>query len=83
MNNTIMITGTVKITQPNYVRYDVIIWGSQVGEQIQYITSITLDCNDYNDLWKAAKEIVSVYKQNNKFYDGAYTAYLDHLIRIN
>lgn len=84
--NTILITGTVKtIGKPSVngvdfnTEYDVQLWGSREGEQIQFLRPIDKVLSGYNDLWKLAKETASKYFESDKFQDGAYTQFLDHI----
>lgn len=89
--NTIMITGTAKTMPVNTspicvsfkVEYDVNIWASKQGEQLQFISSKKLTLCGYNDLWRLAKSnVISLLGDDAKFDDGAYTQFLDHLIMI-
>lgn len=79
--NTILITGMAHTenNQPD-VFYKVNIWASKEGEQIQFIQSLDLRLSGYSELWHQAKYIASSYfGGNNKFDDGAYTQFLDHI----
>lgn len=81
--NTILITGTAKMTASNNVEYDVILWASKEGEQLQVIRTYDTIFRNHSELWKKSKIDVSYYfGKSFKFYDGAYTQYLDHLILI-
>jgi hypothetical protein len=85
--NTILITGTAKtipvkishISNGFKVVYDVIIWASLEGEQLQFITSTQQTLCGYGDLWQLAKTKVCSYFDTSILQDGAYTQYLDHL----
>lgn len=78
--NTILISGTAKCID-NYVVYDIIIWASQTGEALQFITQKAIAAYGYGELWNEVKLIVEQYFNNPKFQDGAYTQFLDHLIK--
>lgn len=78
--NTILITGTAKCNSINKVEYDVTIWASRDGEQIQYIRPIDKVLDNYSQLWDVAKDSVTKYFEEPLFKDGAYTRFLDHLI---
>lgn len=82
--NTILITGACDVCPiTGKVNYNVNIWASKEGEQIQLITYLEPVLDDYSDLWKLAKQkVMSYFKDNTKFDDGAYTQYLDHLILV-
>lgn len=78
--NTILISGTAKSTVTGQVEYDCIIWASKEGEQIQYIRNIDKILANYSALWAMAKaNVISYFGNDNKFDDGAYTQYLDHI----
>lgn len=79
--NTILITGVCEFCQiTGKINYDVNIWASKEGHQIQLVTSVEILLDNYSDLWKMAKQkVMSYFKDNTKFDDGAYTQYLDHL----
>lgn len=88
--NTILISGTSKsipikskIGVSFKVEYNIIIWASKEGDQLQFVTAKDglVNC-EYGDLWSAAKEIVSAYFKEPLFNDGAYTTFLDHLITV-
>lgn len=82
--NTILISGTCKAEGPHHFRYNVNVWASKEGEQIQLITWQSLLFDNYSTLWAYAKSKVMGYFDNNaKFDDGAHTQFLDHLILIN
>lgn len=81
--NTILITGSCDVTDIK-IKYDVFIWASLAGQPIQMITARHIETEvGYNDLWPVAKDIVTAYFDTNQFYDGAYTQYLDHLIKVS
>ena len=89
--NTILITGTAKTipykisacTTGFKVQYDVHIWASKEGEQLQFITSkYEWLLRGHGDLWALVKVKVREYFKMPKFDDGAYTQFLDHLIII-
>lgn len=81
--NTILITGTAKTTITGQVEYDVNIWAAKEGEQIQLIRPLDKILTGYSELWEVATQSVIKYFDNfHKFDDGAYTAFLDHLIII-
>ena len=77
--NTILISGTAKCTG-NKIEYNVFIWGSKMGECLQFIRSYEALLDNYTDLWRNAKDIANGYFEEPKMHDGAYTQYLDHLI---
>ena len=80
--NTILITGTAK-PEGSSVNYNVNVWASKEGEQIQFIKYQSMTLAGYNILWAYGKSIAISYFGNDvKFDDGAYTQYLDHLIMI-
>lgn len=80
--NTILISGTVN-SYGNQVQYNVHIYAAKEGEQIQFVSSVDNGILfDYNELWRKAKNICAVYLDDNKLKDGAYTQFLDHLIKI-
>jgi len=80
--NTILITGTAK-PEGSKVNYNVNIWASKEGEQIQFVKSQSMEISGYSTLWAYAKSIVISYFGNDaKLDDGAYTQFLDHLIII-
>lgn len=80
--NTILVTGSVRhLTTNNKNLYDLYIWGSREGEQIQLIRPIELQVDGYNDMWREAKKIAGKYFKDEKFIDGAYTQFLDHIIQ--
>lgn len=77
--HTVMVTGSAKRIN-NKTVYDVMIWGSEAGTPIQLITQKTIETKTgYAELWETAKGIAVAYFDNNKFGDGAYTQYLDHI----
>lgn len=80
--NTILITGTAKMNG-NHVNYDVYIWASKEGDQIQMITNFKSTFDGYMDLWKEAKERAVNYLHEPRMDDGAYTQFLDHITIIN
>jgi len=80
--NTILISGTAKCTD-NKIEYNVFIWGSKMGECLQFIRSYEVLVDNYTDLWRNAKDIAHAYFHEPKMHDGAYTQYLDHLFAIN
>jgi hypothetical protein len=85
--NTLLITGSAKqvadLSNPQEigfnVEYDVILWGSNTGEALQFVTSKKITLPNYGHLWKEFKEIGMRYFNNPKFEDGAYTQFLDHI----
>ena len=77
--NTLMITGTAKMTDNNKVFYEIIIWGCPSGESLQFVTSKGLTLDGYNDLWQEAKAFALNYFPGNKMDDGAYTQFLEHI----
>jgi hypothetical protein len=80
--NTILITGTAK-SEGNKVSYNVNIWASKEGEQIQLITWQSMLLDGYNTLWSYAKgKVCGYFGNDHKFDDGAYTTFLDQLIMI-
>lgn len=86
--NTILISGTAqtlpvkisRITTGFKVMYKVNIYGSVNNSPIQYITEKEVLLCGYGDLWTIAKNCAKDYFNEDKFLDGAYTQYLDHLI---
>lgn len=81
--NTILITGTAQPIIGGKVDYNVNIWASKEGEQIQFVKYSSLQIAGYSTLWAYAKSIVISYFGNEtKFDDGAYTQFLDHLTII-
>lgn len=81
--NTILISGTCKM-EGNKVQYNVNIWASKQGEQIELITWQTALLSGHPVLWTLAKsKVISYYGNDVKFDDGAYTQFLEHLILIN
>lgn len=79
--NTILVTGSVRQLANKQIMYDLYIWGSKEGEQIQVVTMREIYTqHGYNDMWLQVKPIVAHYFDEPKFQDGAYTQFLDHLI---
>jgi hypothetical protein len=80
--NTILISGTYQ-SIGNMINYDVFIWASKEGEQIQFVTSKFLPLDNYTTLWALAKaNVISYFGNDAKFDDGAYTQFLDHLTPV-
>lgn len=81
--NTILISGTAK-PDGNAVHYNVYVWASKKGDPIQLIKWFSGTLADYRVLWALAKSnVMSYFGNDDKFGDGAYTQFLDHLILIN
>jgi hypothetical protein len=88
--NTILITGSAQQANETgnlggtiyRVKYDVNVWASIHGEQIQLITYFTDTLSGYTELWRIAKDKASAYFKNELLKDGAYTQFLDHIVVI-
>lgn len=81
MSNTILITGSAVSTGINDpVKYEINIWGQHGGNPIQLVTVKKLTLKGYDWLWPEVKPIVADYFKDDKFLDGGYTTYLEHLI---
>lgn len=87
--NTILISGTAQtIRQHNEETngtviksyYNVHIWGSLAGDNIEFIKPFEGILNGYDELWRVAKQIAVKYFSAPLLADGCYTVYLDHLI---
>lgn len=85
---TILISGTAQ-TKPYRisncstgfkVQYNVWIWAARENEPIQLVKTLDVLLCGHGDLWTIAKAIAHGYFNDEKFEDGAYTTYLDHLI---
>lgn len=80
--NTILLSGTARLTPDDKVRYDIFIFGCRSGEDIQFVRPLEENLNGYSQLWDKAKQLASDYFNSDQFSDGAYTRFIDHIILI-